>query len=101
MKVKTIVVDLDGVICEERRTFERPLADEIEGARLRLEEFVHAGHTVIIHTARGWQEFAVTRQWLYDHAMPFHTLVMGKPVADIVVDDRAVRSLEDAVNAVG
>jgi hypothetical protein len=27
-------------------------------------------------------------------------LVMGKPVADIVVDDRAVASLEEAVDAV-
>jgi uncharacterized HAD superfamily protein len=96
--MKTAVVDMDGVICRETPTFERSMADPISGARAAMERLEDAGYTIIIHTARSWPEYAITVQWLYDHAIPFDQLVMGKPVADIVIDDRAVKSLEEALN---
>jgi hypothetical protein len=43
----------------------------------------------------------MTEQWLYERGIPYDQLVMGKPVADIVIDDRAVSSLEEALNGVG
>jgi len=94
--MRTAVIDMDGVICEERPTFERSLACEVPGARRMLEEFRLAGYRIIIHTARSWSELAVTERWLYEHEIPYDQLVMGKPVADVVVDDRAVSSLEEA-----
>jgi len=97
--MKTAVVDLDGVICDERRTFERALAKELPDARLRLELLRLHGYRIIIHTARSWSELAMTEQWLYERGIPYDQLVMGKPVADILVDDRAVTSLEQAVDA--
>jgi uncharacterized HAD superfamily protein len=98
--MKTAVVDLDGVICEERPTFERALARELPDARLRLELLRIEGYRIIIHTARSWSELAMTEQWLYERSIPYDQLVMGKPVADIIVDDRAVASLDEAVDAV-
>ena len=94
---KTAVVDMDGVICEEGPTFERSLAREVSGARERLEALRDAGYRIIIHTARSWSELAVTEEWLYERGIFYDQLVMGKPVADILVDDRAVSSLEQAV----
>ncbi|MGD8450490.1 MAG: hypothetical protein PVJ57_01615 [Phycisphaerae bacterium] len=88
---KTIMVDLDGVICTEERTFERPLAEPIAGAREALQKLRDAGHTVVVYTARNWPEYRVTRKWLDDHGFAYDGLHMGKPVADVWIDDRAIR----------
>lgn len=98
---KTAVIDIDGIICEEGPTFERSLAAPIAGARQDIDTIAEAGYRIILHTARSWSEFAVTERWLYDNGICYDALVMGKPVADIVVDDRSVKSLKEAVNAVG
>jgi len=85
------MVDLDGVICTEERTSERPLAEPIDGAREALEKLRDAGHTIVVYTARGWAEYRVAEQWLKDHDIPFDGLHMGKPIGDVWIDDRAVR----------
>lgn len=98
--MKTVVVDMDGVICEERPTFERSMAPAVPGARRRLDELRSSGYRIIIHTARSWSELAMTEEWLRDRGIAYDQLVMGKPVADIIVDDRAVTSLEEAAGVV-
>lgn len=85
------MVDLDGVLCTEERTFERPLAEPIAGAREALRKLRDAGHTVIIYTARGWPEYRVAKRWLDDHGFVYDALHMGKPVADVWIDDRVIR----------
>lgn len=87
---KTIMVDLDGVICTEERTFERPLATPMDGAREALKRMRAAGHTVIVYTARNWPEYRVTKKWLDEHGFEYDGLHMGKPVADVWIDDRAL-----------
>ncbi len=94
IRPKTIMVDLDGVICTEERTFERPLAQPIAGAREALERLRAAGHTVIVYTGRGWPEYKATRKWLDDHGFQYDGLHMGKPIADVWIDDRAIRFTE-------
>lgn len=89
-KSKTIMVDLDGVVCSEERTFDRPLAEPLPGARAALEALRAAGHTVVIYTGRGWPEYRATKKWLDDHGMPYDQIHMGKPIADLWIDDRAV-----------
>jgi len=96
--MKTAVVDLDGVICEEMPTFERSLAQPVVGAREDLMMLRNEGWTIIIHTARSWAEYEMTLRWLYDNSIAFDQLVMGKPMATMVIDDRAVTSLEEAVS---
>lgn len=100
---KTIMVDLDGVICTEERTFERPLAQPIAGAREAIAELRAAGHTVVIYTGRGWTEYRVTKQWLDDHGIEYDGIHMGKPIADVWLDDRAVRftNWKDALAQLG
>lgn len=88
---RTIMVDLDGVICTEERVFDRPLAAPIRGAREALEKLRAAGHTIVVYTARGWAELRVTRKWLDDHGMPYDAIHMGKPIAHVWIDDRAIR----------
>jgi hypothetical protein len=90
-RAKTIMVDLDGVVCTEESFFERPLARPIPGAREALRRLRAAGFTVVIYTARSWGELPVTRRWLAEHGIEYDGLHMGKPVADLWIDDRAIR----------
>lgn len=87
---RTIMVDLDGVICSEERVFDRPLAEPIEGAREALQALREAGNTIVIYTARGWAEYRVTKAWLDQHQMAYDAIHMGKPIAHVWIDDRAI-----------
>lgn len=87
---KTIMVDLDGVVCHEERVFDRPLAKPIDGAAEALRALKDAGNTIVIYTARGWAEYNVTKHWLDEHGMAYDAIHMGKPIAHIWIDDRAI-----------
>lgn len=88
---QTIFVDLDGVVCTEERTFERALAKPMEGAREALASLRAAGHTIVIYTGRGWPEYRMTKDWLDQHGMSYDAIHMGKPIANVWIDDRALR----------
>ena len=87
----TILVDMDGVICTEEKTFERALAKPIPGAKEALEALKAKGHTLVIYSSRSWSELRMTETWLKDHGIPYDGIHLGKPVADRILDDRAVR----------
>jgi len=91
MKALTIAIDLDGTICTEERTFERSLAVPLPGAVEKLQSLHQAGHTIVIWTARGWEQFRMTQDWLKKYSIPFDALLMGKPVVDVWIDDRAIQ----------
>lgn len=88
--MKTIVVDMDGVLCSEMPTFERSLAEPLPGAAAGLLALKGSGYRVVIYTARGWQEYDMTYRWLKNHDMVFDVLMCGKPIADLWIDDRAI-----------
>ncbi|MBA7694875.1 hypothetical protein ES703_103490 [subsurface metagenome] len=85
-----IVIDLDGTILEEMGEHERsralPLARAVEGVNTLYE----MGHTIIIYTARTYRELELTLSQLQQYGIKYHHLVLGKPVGDIFVDDRAI-----------
>ncbi len=91
MKSKTIFVDIDGTICTEEMTFERSLAKPLPMALEKVNELYDAGHTIIFWTARSWSEFKMTKSWLDKHGFKYHQLLMGKPIASVFIDDRAIR----------
>ena len=91
LRNKTVAVDIDGTICTEERTFERSLAKPLPGAREALSLLRRNGNTVILYTARGWEQYRVTQVWLRKHRMQYDQLIMGKPIANIWIDDRARR----------
>lgn len=86
----TLLIDLDGVIATEEKTFERALARPMPGARETMVALAEAGHTIIVYTARTWSEFKMTESWLKENGIVYHGLHMGKPVADWHIDDRAI-----------
>jgi hypothetical protein len=85
-----LIVDLDGVICEEKPTFERSLALPLTGAPGALRGLQRKGYTIIIYTARSWSEYEMTKAWLEKWSIPHDQLIMGKPVGDMWIDDRAM-----------
>ena len=85
-----ILVDMDGVICTEEKTFERSLAKPLMGARESIALLRQQGHKVVIYTARGWPELEMTKNWLEANGIIVDGIHMGKPVADKIVDDRAI-----------
>ena len=89
LRNKTIAVDIDGTICTEERTFERPLAMPLAGAADALRQLKANGNTVILWTGRGWEQYKVTKRWLDDNGMVYDQILMGKPIVDIFIDDRA------------
>lgn len=98
MRSLRILVDIDGVLCEEGRS------ESIDSLGTRraiianvsaVNELFELGHTIIIFTGRkGMEQEVVTILWLARHGVKYHEIHFGKPKADIYVDDRAVPSLE-------
>lgn len=90
-KPKRIVVDIDGTIC-------LTLNDDFENAkpypkRIKKVNRMHdEGYTIILFTARGsytgldWRE--LTLKQLKEWKVKYHELIMGKPYAEIYIDDR-------------
>lgn len=86
-----LAIDIDGVICTEEKQFSRPLAQPLPGAREAIARLRHAGHKVILYTARTWAEQEVTRHWLAIHGIEYDGLQMGKMIVDRFVDDRGIQ----------
>jgi len=85
-----IIIDLDGTICSEEKTYSRSLAKPLDGAIENINKLYDAGNIIIIYSARTWMEFEMTTNWLKNHEIKYHQLVLGKPIGDVWIDDRAI-----------
>lgn len=92
---KTLCFDLDGTLCSN--TFgDYQSAEPFPWAIRRVNALARAGHRIVILTARGsatgvdWRD--VTRAQLECWSVDYDELVLGKPSADVYVDDRAVNA---------
>lgn len=90
--MSTFCFDLDGTLCTNTEgAYEQ--AVPIPWAIARVNALAAAGHRILIYTARGsstgidWREETVRqlRRW----GVSFDELMLGKPTADVFVDDRA------------
>ena len=99
-----ICIDLDGVICQLRKT------DEIyndllpvDGAIEKIKSLKKEGNYIIIYTARRMKTHRantakviadigkITLDWLEKYEIPYDEIMFGKPWADIYIDDNAFR----------
>ena len=85
-----IICDLDGTICTEEKTFSRSMAIPLDGVVEALSELRNKGNKIIVYSARSWAEYEMTERWLNDNSVPYDQLVLGKPIGDYWIDDRAV-----------
>ena len=86
-----LIIDLDGTLCTEEKTFSRSLAEPLEGAVDAMRILKERGATLIIYSARTWAEYEMTVAWLAKHDIPYDQLVLGKPIGDYWIDNRSIR----------
>lgn len=99
-----ICFDLDGVICyvkDEHSSYEDCKPNS--GVIAVMKQLHDAGHTIIIHTARGMGSSGqnagmanakvakITLDWLQAHGVPYDEIYFGKPNAHVTIDDRCLR----------
>lgn len=90
-KVK-IVCDIDGVIAQKTpgNRYDQATPNLVNISI--LQKLHQQGHTIILHTARGyttgidWRE--VTEKQMEKWGVPYDDLVFGKPDADFYIDDK-------------
>lgn len=92
----TVVFDIDGVLADG--TSEEVYSDEAgwnyskctpmhQGIKL-LKHLKEKGSRIVLHTARWEKDKDVTYFWLKRHGIPFDELIMGKPGAELYIDDK-------------
>lgn len=83
------VYDLDGTICENGSpdNFENAVA--FKEVIAEINKSYDLGDEIVIHTARLAKDREVTKAWLKKNGVKYHELLMGKPTADLYVDDKA------------
>lgn len=89
--------DIDGTICTNTNG-EYEKAQPYPQVITRINGLFRAGHRIKMFTARGsttgidWRP--LTEQQLSDWRVRYHELVMGKPEADLFIDDKAMNPAE-------
>ena len=89
-KSKTYCFDIDGTICTTNCEYRnaKPFKEVIN----HINQLFNDGEIIIMFTSRGtnsgkdWYKF--TRSQIDGWGVKYHKLLMGKPQADIFIDDR-------------
>jgi carbamoyl-phosphate synthase large subunit len=92
MKLKTYCFDIDGTICSTNCEYKdaEPFINVIN----YINKLYESGNKIIMFTSRGtksginWYDF--TKNQIDTWGLQYHKLIMGKPQADIFIDDRAI-----------
>ena len=85
-----LIVDIDGTICSEERQFSRSMASPLENAVEAIARLKAEGHTISLYSSRTWAEYDMTVDGLTRHGVEYDQLILGKPVGDFWIDDRAI-----------
>ena len=94
MTIRTYCFDLDGTLCTNTDgDYERalPIKERISFVNSLFDK----KNKIIIFTARGyttginWQKTTETQ--LKEWGVKYHSLILGKPFADIYIDDKAIK----------
>ena len=82
---KTIVIDMDGVICTNEGHYQErtPIPGAIETINKLAEKYI-----ITIHTGRHQNLYMITKEWLASHGVMHHNLIMAKPPAIAYIDDK-------------
>ena len=95
--MKVYCFDIDGTICTfTDGDYEKaiPFKEVIK----KINGLYDSGYKVVFYTGRGsttginWYDF--TSRQLKDWGVKYHELYLGKPYADLYIDDRAVNTAE-------
>lgn len=80
--LKNIIIDIDGVVCEDipnEQPERMPIAEEIPGSKEQINKWHNEGHIITFFTARTEEFREVTEKWLESRGFKFHKVIFGKP----------------------
>lgn len=89
----TYAIDIDGLLCNDMLGEYELSVPDFESIE-KVNNLYKAGHYIKIFTGRGsatgidWREFTINQ--LKSWGVNYHELILGKPVCDIIVDDKAI-----------
>ena len=89
----TYAIDIDGLLCNETLGEYENAVPDFESIK-RVNDLYDEGNTIKIFTGRGsatgidWRNFTLNQLDSWD--VKYHELILGKPVCDIIVDDKAI-----------
>jgi hydroxymethylpyrimidine pyrophosphatase-like HAD family hydrolase len=99
----TFVIDIDGTLLISRSVdcdecyHTNYFIDKVDKKEIALvNKAAKKGHTIILYTGRGWDQYEITKEQLKKAKIKYHELVMGKPQG-IYVDKDAITSLKDVI----
>jgi len=92
----TVVFDMDGVIAtgtrekvySEKAGWAYECCTPIQTTIDLMNDLREEGIKLVINTARWEDDRAKTIIWLAEHEVPYDELLMGKPSADLYIDDK-------------
>lgn len=89
----TYAIDIDGLLCDDMLGEYESSTPDFKSI-YKVNSLYDEGHYIKIFTGRGsatgidWREFTINQ--LSDWGVKYHELILGKPVCDIIVDDKAI-----------
>lgn len=96
------VVDVDGTICTKTEGGEYHIAKPFVERIAKINRLYDEGNTIIYFTARGMHSsddnlydayesrYCQTKNQLETWGVKYHKLIIGKPYADVYIDDKAI-----------
>lgn len=90
--MKFVCFDLDGTLCTEERTFCKQYAKPHQEMIDVVNKLFDQGHQIIIYTGRNSLEWQSTVEWLDEHKVKYHQIIMNKPFFDYYICDKAINA---------
>ncbi len=98
--MSVICFDIDNTICQSCEGVAYEDLEPIQDMINLVNDLYEKGHTIYLYTGRHMLSEKVTRGWLQRHGVRVHNVFYGKPVADLYVDDNALRFNGDVSHTV-
>lgn len=94
-KLKVILVDLDGVLCNGESFTEKQCQNAKPNNKIigKINE-LYKVNFIVIYTARRDHLIPATLRWLRRNGVYFHAFSNNKTSADIYIDERAIKPSE-------
>lgn len=100
MKRLTIAVDIDGILTFETEGHDYKNRTPNPTTIRMVNQLFEVGFNIILYTSRMKQDQHVTEEWLKQHGVRYHTLVLQKLQYDILLDDKAVSTPIDLISQI-
>ncbi|HXG95084.1 MAG TPA: methyltransferase domain-containing protein [Blastocatellia bacterium] len=86
-----LLIDIDGTLLTQQKPGDYHLSKPLPGAVEAINKLYDAGHQVVFYTSRNFRYMLQTHEQLREFGFRYHHLEFGKPHADLIIDDRAIR----------